>query len=111
MAEENGVVLERGKLCKNVSVAFEWCARKPGWEERSVVMVKCDNAVNRGVAFPEHWRTVLRCGDLARLARKSAEQLRETLLMVANYAGYPRAVPLIGVVEKTIAEFEADASE
>ncbi|MFP6563357.1 MAG: carboxymuconolactone decarboxylase family protein [Myxococcota bacterium] len=39
----------------------------------------------------------------------TAEQLRETLLMVANYAGYPRAASLLGVVEKTIAEFEASS--
>lgn len=31
------------------------------------------------------------------------EQLREVLIMLANYAGYPRAAGLIGVVEQQIA--------
>jgi 4-carboxymuconolactone decarboxylase len=32
----------------------------------------------------------------------TAEQLREVLIMLANYAGYPRAAGLIGVVEQQI---------
>lgn len=35
-------------------------------------------------------------------------QLRELLLMIAQYAGYPRAAALIGVVEQTIAAFEKE---
>jgi 4-carboxymuconolactone decarboxylase len=34
------------------------------------------------------------------------EQLREALIQLAQYAGYPRAAGLLGVTEKTIAEFE-----
>ena len=33
------------------------------------------------------------------------DQLREVLIMLANYAGYPRAAGLIGVVEQQIAAF------
>ncbi|MFK7894965.1 MAG: carboxymuconolactone decarboxylase family protein [Myxococcota bacterium] len=33
----------------------------------------------------------------------SAEEIRELLLMIAQYAGYPRAASLIGVVEEQIA--------
>jgi len=32
------------------------------------------------------------------------EELRELLLMIAQYAGYPRAAALIGIVEQKIAE-------
>ncbi len=32
------------------------------------------------------------------------EQLRELIIMIANYAGYPRAAGLIGKVEQVIAE-------
>lgn len=46
-------------------------------------------------------------GIQAKAALKRGEltpdQLRETLLMIANYAGYPRAAALVGVVEQTIA--------
>jgi 4-carboxymuconolactone decarboxylase len=51
-------------------------------------------------------------GIQAKAALKRGEltpaQLRETLLMIAQYAGYPRAAGLIGVVEKTIAEVEKE---
>jgi 4-carboxymuconolactone decarboxylase len=32
------------------------------------------------------------------------DELREFLLMIAQYAGYPRAAALLGVVEQKIAE-------
>jgi len=34
------------------------------------------------------------------------DELRELLLMIAQYAGYPRAAALVGLVEQQIAEFE-----
>ena len=47
-------------------------------------------------------------GIQAKAALKRGEltpdQLRETLLMIAQYAGYPRAAALVGVVEQQIAE-------
>jgi 4-carboxymuconolactone decarboxylase len=33
-----------------------------------------------------------------------ADELRELLLMIAQYAGYPRAAALVGIVEQKIAE-------
>ena len=38
----------------------------------------------------------------------SAEEVRELLLMIAQYAGYPRAAGLIGVVEQKIAELSKE---
>jgi 4-carboxymuconolactone decarboxylase len=38
----------------------------------------------------------------------SAAELRELLLMIAQYAGYPRAAALVGVLEQKIAEVEAE---
>lgn len=38
----------------------------------------------------------------------SAAELRELLMMIAQYAGYPRAAALVAVVEKQIAEVEAE---
>jgi 4-carboxymuconolactone decarboxylase len=47
-------------------------------------------------------------GIQAKAALKNGEltpdELRELLLMIAQYAGYPRAASLIGVVEQKIAE-------
>jgi 4-carboxymuconolactone decarboxylase len=49
-------------------------------------------------------------GIQAKAALKNEEltpvQLREVLIMLANYAGYPRAAGMIGVVEQQIAAFE-----
>ena len=38
----------------------------------------------------------------------SPEQLREVLIMLANYAGYPRAAGLLGALEKAIAEVASE---
>jgi 4-carboxymuconolactone decarboxylase len=43
-------------------------------------------------------RAALKRGEL------SADELRELLLLIAQYAGYPRAAALVGVMEKQIAE-------
>ncbi len=37
------------------------------------------------------------------LSHLTPAQLREVLIMLANYAGYPRAAGLIGIVEQQIA--------
>ena len=39
----------------------------------------------------------------------SPEQLREALIHLAQYAGYPRAAGLLGPTEKVIAEFAKEA--
>lgn len=36
------------------------------------------------------------------------EELRETLIMLAPYAGYPNAAPLVGECEKVIGEWQQD---
>lgn len=36
------------------------------------------------------------------------DQLREVLIMLANYAGYPRAAGMLGIVEQQIAAFTRD---
>ena len=47
-------------------------------------------------------------GIQAKAALKNGEltptELRETLIMIAPYAGYPRAASIVGVVEQMIAE-------
>jgi len=51
-------------------------------------------------------------GIQAKAALKNGElepdQLRELMLMIAQYSGYPRAASLVGVVEKAIADFEKE---
>ena len=54
-------------------------------------------------------------GIQAKAALKNEEltpaQLREVLITLANYAGYPRAAGLIGVVEKQIAAVAKEQTE
>lgn len=51
-------------------------------------------------------------GIQAKAALKNGEltatELRESLLMIAQYAGYPRAAALVGVIEQQIAEVEKE---
>ena len=51
-------------------------------------------------------------GIQAKAALKRGElsptELREFLLMIAQYAGYPRAAALVGVLEQKIAEVDAE---
>ena len=53
-------------------------------------------------------------GIQAKAALKNGEltpdELREFLLMIAQYSGYPRAAAIIGIVEEKIAEVEAEKS-
>ena len=39
------------------------------------------------------------------------EQLREVVIVLANYAGYPRAAGVLGIVEQQIAAMDMEATE
>ncbi|MCX2979715.1 carboxymuconolactone decarboxylase family protein [Halieaceae bacterium IMCC14734] len=41
----------------------------------------------------------------------NAEELRELLLMIAQYAGYPRAASMLGPLEQAIAQVEGEKAE
>jgi 4-carboxymuconolactone decarboxylase len=59
--------------------------------------------MGESMTFGIQAKAALKNGEL------TPEQLREALIHLAQYAGYPRAAGLIGVVEKTIAEFEKES--
>ncbi len=64
-------------------------------------------------ALGEQGTFAIQCKAALKNEELTPEQLREVLIMLANYAGYPRAAGMIGVVEKTIADVaqqQADAS-
>jgi 4-carboxymuconolactone decarboxylase len=50
-------------------------------------------------------KAALKRGELA------PDELRELLLMIAQYAGYPRAAALLGVIEQKIAEVAKEQQE
>jgi 4-carboxymuconolactone decarboxylase len=41
----------------------------------------------------------------------SPDEIREFMLMIAQYAGYPRAAALVGVIETQIADFEKEMAK
>ena len=72
--------------------------------DRRMLMLGAIAALGEGMTFGIQAKAALKNDEL------SPEQLREALIHLTQYVGYPRVAPLIGVVEKQIAEF-ASANE
>ena len=62
-----------GRTRKETEVAFEWRCSCPGMaDEHFVVVLRCDNAMARGVSFPDGWRIAIRSLSLDEIAKASA---------------------------------------
>ena len=61
---------------KRCTLAFEWQVRSVGINEKARVTARCGHASNRGVPFPAHWQTALKCQRLSLVARSAAEEAR-----------------------------------
>ena len=72
--------------------------------DRRMLMLGAIAALGEGMTFGIQAKAALKNDEL------SPEQLREALIHLTQYVGYPRVAPLIAVVEKQIAEV-ASASE
>ena len=72
--------------------------------DRRLLLLGIIAALGEKDTFQIQVRAALKNGELTPV------QVREALIMIANYAGYPRAAGLIGVTEQTIAAFEKGAS-
>jgi len=70
--------------------------------DRRLLIMGVIACMGESMTFGIQAKAALKNGEL------TPEQLREALIHLAQYAGYPRAAGLIGVVEKTIAEFEKE---
>ena len=55
---------------------FAWHVRIFEYSESHALTTRCDNACNQGVAFPEHWKTALRCVGLAKKAAAATAAAR-----------------------------------
>nr|MCS5635955.1 carboxymuconolactone decarboxylase family protein [Myxococcota bacterium] len=69
--------------------------------DRRMLMIGAIAALGEGMTFGIQAKAALKNGEL------TPEQLRETLIHLTQYVGYPRVAPLIAVVEKQIAEVAA----
>ena len=70
--------------------------------DRRLVIMGVIAALGERDTFKIQARAALKKGEL------TPTQLREILIQLASYAGYPRTAGLVGVVEQTIAEVEKE---
>ena len=77
-----------------------WTRETLSVRDRRLLIMGTIAALGEGMTWKIQVKAALKNGEL------TPEQARETLVQLAQYAGYPRAAGLIGPTEKAIAEFE-----
>jgi 4-carboxymuconolactone decarboxylase len=82
-----------------------WTREQLSMRDRRLILLGAIGALGEKDTFAIQARAALKNAEL------TAEQLREVLIMLANYAGYPRAAGLIGVVEQQIAAVAKEQGE
>ncbi len=85
-----------------------WTREALSIRDRRLILLGVIGALGEKDTFAIQAKAALKNDEL------DPDQLREVLIMLANYAGYPRAAGLIGVVEQQIAavaEERAQAGE
>jgi len=82
-----------------------WTREQLSMRDRRLILLGAIGALGEKDTFAIQARASLKNAEL------TAEQLREVLIMLANYAGYPRAAGLIGVVEQQIAAVAKEQGE
>lgn len=89
-----------------VKVAYDDVFERPGLDLRTRELLAVALLASLGAEreLPTHLRGALRCGA-------SVTELRETLLQVAMFAGFPRALAAMRVLEATVAELPDPPTE
>ena len=82
-----------------------WTREELSMRDRRMILLGAIGALGEKDTFGIQAKAALKNEELTPV------QLREVLIMLANYAGYPRAAGLIGVVEQQIAAFDKDGSD
>ncbi len=70
--------------------------------DRRILLLGIIAEKGESMTFGIQVRAALKNGEL------SPEEVREFMLMIAQYAGYPRAAALVGVIEEQIAAYEKE---
>ena len=81
-----------------------WTREELSMRDRRLILFGAIGALGERDTFGIQAKASLKNGEM------TPEQLREVVIMLANYAGYPRAAGLVGVVEQKIAEVAQDES-
>jgi 4-carboxymuconolactone decarboxylase len=75
-----------------------WTRGVLSMRDRRLLLLGAIAALGEGMTFGIQSKAALKKGEL------TPEQLREVLIFIVHYVGYPRGAGLMGVVEKAIAE-------
>ena len=82
-----------------------WTRPALSQRDRRLVMMGAICALGESMTFGIQAKAALKNEEL------NPEQLREILIHMTQYVGYPRVAPLVGVVEQQIAAVEKEKSE
>ena len=74
-----------------------WTREELSMRDRRLIVLGVIGALGEKDTFGVHSKAALKNGEL------TPEELREVVITLAKYAGYPRAAGMIGVVENQIA--------
>ena len=74
-----------------------WTREELSMRDRRLIVLGVIGALGEKDTFAVHSKAALKNGEL------TPEELREVVITLANYAGYPRAAGMIRVVEEQIA--------
>ena len=77
-----------------------WTRDVLSMRDRRLLLLGAILAQGESMTFGIQSKAALKNGEL------TPEQLREVLIFLVHYVGYPRAAGMLGVVEKTIQEAE-----
>ena len=81
-----------------------WTRDVLSMRDRRILLMGIIAEKGESMTFGIQAKAALKNGELA------PEELRELMLMIAQYSGYPRAASLVGVVEQKIAEFTKETA-
>ena len=82
-----------------------WTREELSIRDRRLILLGVIGALGEKDTFAIQARAALKNGEL------EPQQLREVVIMLANYAGYPRAAAMLGVVEQQIAAVAQEQQE
>jgi 4-carboxymuconolactone decarboxylase len=82
-----------------------WTREELSMRDRRLILFGAIGALGEKDTFGIQARAALKNEEM------TPEQLREVVIMLANYAGYPRAAGMIGVVEQQIAAVAKEKEE
>ena len=82
-----------------------WTREELSIRDRRLILFGVIGALGEKDTFAIQAKAALKNGEL------QPAQLREVVIMLANYAGYPRAAAMLGVVEQQIAAVAQEEKE